>query len=102
MPKTIFLSSKSGAAPRFIFAGEVDAMHPTCSNRNERDTGTPGHLVVDHNQCLAGTTFGHRSLEHHAGPAVPLSKHSTWQRLQSVKFHWEMCVTFKLCIAERV
>lgn len=29
MLKNVFLSSKSGIVPRFIFAGEMDAVHET-------------------------------------------------------------------------
>lgn len=52
------------------------------------DRGTPSHLVVDHNQCLAWTVFGHWSLQHHAGPTVPLSKHCPWQGLCTTECDW--------------
>lgn len=69
--------------PQFIFAGEVDAVHQTSGMHRLKgkkwDWGTTSHLVVNHNQCLAWTIFGHWSLQHHAGPAVLLSKHCAWQ-----------------------
>lgn len=92
----VFLSSNSGAGPQLIFAAEVDAVHQTssmqrgCGGKKKKkcDRGTPSHLVVDRNQCLAWTIFGHWSLQHHAGPAVLLSKHCAWQRLCITECDW--------------
>lgn len=65
----------------------------------ERKThkGTLGHFVVDHNQRLAWTVFGHWSLQHHAGPAVLLSKHCAWRELCTITRDWEMCMSWKMC-----
>lgn len=85
-----FLQNLALCQGLFLLERWTPCMKP-CSSRNEFDTGTPSHLVADHNQCLARTTFGHWSLEHHAGPAVPLSKHCTWRGLRSAESDWEIC-----------
>lgn len=66
--------------------------------RKKWDWGTTSHLVVNHNQRLAWTIFGHWSLQHHAGPTVLLSQHCNLGRDRMWLKLWIWCGSFELLI----